>query len=449
MEAAGPVPPKDRPREKALGILRAVEDGGFTDALLDEARTAFDSRDSAFILELVNGVLRNRTRLDRTIDQFSSHPIAKTDAWTRNILRLAAYQMLFLDRVPVSAAVNTAADLAKIHGKKHGYVNGLLRNLDRKRGEIKPPAAADPVERLSNLYSHPAWLVKRWLAHFGAEATEALLASNNRPAPFVVRTNTLRTTREGLRTSLESEGAKADTLAYSPAGLVVLSSPGLRQLTAFQQGWFTVQDEAAQLVGLMLAPRPGEAVLDACAAPGGKATHLAELMQNEGTVTALDPDSRRLERVIENTKRLGASIVRPVKGDAAIWQEGTYDKVLIDAPCSGLGVLRRHPDGRWTKNEKDIRSRRQLQDRILANCASLLRPGGAMVYATCTTEPEENEDAVNAFLAGPGSGFRIDDPRPYLPEPARVLVDAEGFFRTYPRALDMDGFIGVRMVREG
>ena len=438
---------KDRPREKALSTLRAVEDGAFTDALLDEARATFDSRDSAFILELVNGVLRNRTLLDRALDQFSSYPIATTDAWTRNILRMAAYQMLFLDRVPVSAAVNTATDLAKIRGKKHGYVNGLLRNLDRKRGEVKPPASADPIERLSTVYSHPAWLVKRWFSQYGAEATEAICASNNRPAPLVIRTNIMRTTRAELRTSLESEGAMVSETGFSPAGLVVMSSPGLRQLTAYKKGWFTVQDEAAQLVGLLLAPRPGEAVLDACAAPGGKATHLAELMRNEGTVVALDPDSRRLERVIENTKRLGASIIRPVKGDATLWHEGTYDKVLIDAPCSGLGVLRRHPDGRWTKNEKDILARRQVQDRILANCAPLLKPGGAMVYATCTTAQEENEDAVDAFLAGSGNGYRIDDPRPYLPEQAHSLVDTKGFFRTYPAALDMDGFFGVRMVR--
>ena len=201
-------------------------------------------------------------------------------------------------------------------------------------------------------------------------------------------------------------------------------------------------------MGLMLAPRPGEAVLDACAAPGGKATHLAELMQDEGTLVALEADPRRIERIRENSRRLGISIILPVIGDASTYREGAYDKILVDAPCSGLGVLRRHPDGRWNKSEKNIHERRALQSRILENCAMLLKPGGALVYATCTTEPEENEDVVAAFLAAPGSEFVVDDPRPHLPAQAAKLVDEKGFLHTYPRATEMDGFFGARLVRK-
>jgi 16S rRNA (cytosine967-C5)-methyltransferase len=211
---------------------------------------------------------------------------------------------------------------------------------------------------------------------------------------------------------------------------------------------FIVQDEAAQLAGMMLGPKPGEAVLDACAAPGGKATHLAEMMRNEGALVALESDARRIERIRENSERLGITIMRPVAGDASRYREGAFDKVLVDAPCSGLGVLRRHPDGRWTKAEKSILERQALQKRILANCARLVKPGGVLVYATCTTEPEENEDVVENFL-GSDPGFSLDDPRPLLPASAARLVDAGGFFRTFPGEPDLDGFFAARMVKKG
>ena len=354
--------------------------------------------------------------------------------------------MLFLDKVPVSAAVNTATELSKDHGKKSGYVNGLLRNLDRKRAAIVGPDPDDPVKGLSVLHSHPEWLVRRWVKRFGEETAERLLRENNRPAPLVVRTNTLKTTRDRLKASLEAEGAAAVETAYSTVGLEILSSPGLRSLTAYAKGWFMVQDQAAQLISLMLGPRPGETVLDACAAPGGKATHLAELMENNGSLIALESDQGRLGRIRENSARLGITIITPVRGDATKYQEGRFDKILIDAPCSGLGVLRRHPDGRWNKNENTIEERAVLQRGILENCASLLKPGGALVYATCTTEPEENEEVIGSFLAGHDE-FAIEDPHRYLPAAAARLVDAKGFFRTFPGEPVMDGFFGARLVK--
>jgi len=438
---------KDKPREKALEILNRVETGAFADALLDRARQDFDARDNAFILELVYGTLRNRTLLDWTLEQFSAQPLAKTDAWTRNILRLGAYQMLFLDKVPVHAAVNTAADLAKEYGEKSGYVNGLLRNLDRKRASVVGPGPDDPVKRLSILHSHPEWLVRRWVKRFGEETAERLLRENNRPAPLIVRANTLKTTRDQLKASLETEGAEAIETAYSTVGLEIVSSPGLRSLAAYDQGWFMVQDQAAQLIGLMLGPRSGETVLDACAAPGGKATHLAELMENRGTVTALESDQGRIGKIRENSTRLGITIISPVRGDATKYQEGRFDKILIDAPCSGLGVLRRHPDGRWNKNERTISERALLQRGILENVASLLKPGGALVYATCTTEPEENEEVIDSFLAK-HSEFGIEGPQRFLPASTAWLVDNKGFFRTLPGEPSMDGFFGVRLVRK-
>jgi 16S rRNA (cytosine967-C5)-methyltransferase len=439
---------KDIPRETALTILCRAEEGLFADTALALARQKLDARDSAFLLELVYGTLRNRSLLDWTLNRFSAKPLDTTDAWTRNILRLAAYQMLFLDRVPVSAAVNTAVELAKAHGNKHGYVNGLLRGLDRKRNTIGQPDHADPVMRLAIQYSHPLWLVRRWVARYGAEATETLLQANNLPAPLTIRTNTLRTTRQALRAALEAEGVTLAETEHAPAGLNILATPQwLRTLQAYRDGWFVVQDQAAQLISLLLSPQPGDTVLDACAAPGGKTTHLAELMQDQGAVVALELDASRMAKIRENFRRLGLASIATVQGDATAYHEGIYDRVLIDAPCSGLGVLRRHPDGRWNKTEQTVDEHGSLQRRILQNCASLLKPGGTLVYATCTTEPAENDDVIDWFLDGPGNSFTIDDPRPLLPQAAAKLVDSRGFFRTVPNALAMDGFFGARMVK--
>ncbi len=438
---------RDKPRERALRILKSSEAGAFADELLAESRSMFDHRDNAFILELVYGSLRNRSWLDWSLDQFSAQPVGKTDGWTRNILRLGSYQLLFLDKVPPSAAVNTSTELAKTFGKKSGYVNGLLRALERKKKDIPLPALGDPAKNLAIRHSHPEWLVRRWMARVGLERTEQALKENNRPAPLILRANTLKTTRPELRAALEADGATARETAYAPQGMEITASPGLQSLSAFQKGMFIIQDEAGQLVSMLLAPKPGEAVLDACAAPGGKATHLAELMRDQGTVIALESDPRRLERLRENIERLGITAIKPIQGDAATYAEGVFDKILIDAPCSGLGVLRRHPDGRWAKTERGVRERGRLQRELLANCARLLKPGGALVYATCTTEPEENEEVIAAFLAGHPE-FTLDDPRPFLPESAAQLVDDNYYFRTFPEAPEMDGFFGARMVRK-
>ncbi len=440
---------KDNPRENALDILRRVEDGAFADAYLEQTRQDFNVRDSAFILELVYGTLRNRALLDWILNRLSAQPVEKTDRWTRNILRLGAYQMLFLDKVPVSAAVNTSVSLAKQYGKKHGYVNALLRNLDRSRGAISYPGTDDRAQQLAVLYSHPEWLVRRWTERFGAEMTEAFLLANNRPAPLVIRTNTLRATRKELKASLSSEGVTAVETKYSPVGLELVSGSGIQVLSSYRKGWFMVQDQAAQLISLMLAPRSGETVLDACAAPGGKAAHLAEIMQDRGMIIALDADAVRIEKIRENIRRLGIAIIRTVQGDAAQYADEAFDKILIDAPCSGLGVLRRHPDGRWTKGVRTISDRRALQKKILVNCAGLLKPGGAFVYATCTTEPEENEDVIADFMHTRSREFIIDDARSYLPPEAASLIGSDGFFRTFPHEPEMDGFFGVRIVRKG
>jgi 16S rRNA (cytosine967-C5)-methyltransferase len=437
----------DRTRERATGVLREAERGVFADQLLDRARTGLDNRDRAFLLELVYGVLRNRARLDWLLDRFSAQPVARTDPWTRNILRLAAYQLLFLDKVPASAAVNTATELAKAHGRKPQYVNGLLRTLERNKENLPLPADEDPAARLAVLYSHPRWLVQRWIGRFGADRAEDALRRNNLPAPLCIRANGLKGSRDDLIARLGSQGAVARRTTCSPVGIEVLASPGLTVLPAYQEGRFMVQDEAAQLVSLMLAPRPGETVLDACAAPGGKATHLAELMQDQGRIVALESDPDRLPRIAENAARLGVSIIEPVLGDAATFSEGAYDRILIDAPCSGLGVLRRHPDGRWTKSEESIREKQSVQQRVLENCSRLLKPGGHLVYATCTTEKEENEDVISHFKRIKTQFVVIEKPHIDSIGPCSELIDHSGSLRTFPSSRDLDGFFAVLLRR--
>ena len=437
---------RDKPRERALYILRRTEEGNFADPLLDEARRDFNGRDSAFIHELVMGVLRNRSLLDWTLDRFSEKPVSRTDAWTRNILRLGVYQLIHLDRVPASAAVNTAAELAKEHGKKSGYVNGLLRTIDRNKASLPLPATDNPLSRLSTIYSHPAWLVRRWLDRFGLSRAEDMLRNNNRHAPLTIRTNTQKGKREELLGLLEAQGVQARPTQYSPEAIEIIASPSFATLPVYRDGWFMVQDEAAQLVAMILDPKKGEEVLDACAAPGGKATHIAELMGNEGRVVALESDKKRIARIRENSERLGLTNVVPFLGDAAVFKEGSYNKVLIDAPCSGLGVLRRHPDGRWTKTEEDLVERAKLQKKILENCAKLVKTGGVLVYATCSTEPEENEAVVRWFLDR-NNAFTLGDPRPFLPHPAAHLVGGDLLFRTSPTEPSLDGFFAARIIK--
>lgn len=409
-------------------------------------RQDFDSRDSGFIVELVYGVLRNRSRIDWLLERHSSKPLSSTDDWTRNILRLAAYQLLFLDKVPASAAVNTATELAKSFGRKSGYVNGLLRTLERNKDQLPLPDDKDPAKRLSLIYSHPHWLVKRWIRRIGPERTGEILRNNNKPAPLIIRSNRLKQTRNELVSLLQSQGAEVRKTTYSPDGIEIISSPGLTNLPAFQEGRFMVQDEAAQLAGMLLAPQPGDTILDACAAPGGKTMHLAEMMGDRGRIIALESDKKRIGKICENAKRLGISIIEPKEGDASTFRKGIYDRILIDAPCSGLGVLRRHPDGRWTKSAEDLAERSKLQKKILDNCAGILKPCGVLVYATCTTEPEENENIIQSLL-DKHSNFKVNDPRQYLPAAAADLVGDDLFFRTFPNAAMMDGFFAARMTR--
>lgn len=377
----------------------------------------------------------------------------KQTPWIRNILRLGVYQILYMDRVPPPAAINEAANQARRFGHPGAvkFVNGVLRNILRRSGKINFPSLdKDPVGHISLKYSHPGWLVERWIAQMGVEETISLCLANNRPAPNAVRVNTLKTTREDLMDLLDREGVKAVKTGYSPDGLILEGVRGLRGFPPFEEGLFQVQDESSMLVGHAVSPEPGSLVLDVAGAPGGKTTHLAQMMGDRGTVIATDIHPHKLKLIEDNCSRLGITCVRPVKADArnlAGDYAGKADYVLLDAPCSGTGVIRRKPDSRWRKEPGQLPGITTLQREMLESVSRCLKPGGVLVYSTCSVLPEENDEQVERFL-GEHPDFRGEDLGNYLPKGLGEKEDlARGFVQLYPHRHGTDGFFIARMVK--
>ena len=433
---------------------------------LSPLEEALSRRDRAFLMELVYGVLRHKGLLDHLISEFVNRPPRSR---TADNLRLAVYQ-IFFTRVPERAAVNESVNLEKSsRGGSPALVNAVLRNvvrskktleeeLARLKADAESPAAgaAARINAISTLTSHPRWLIGRWIRRFGAEDALALARADNRIPPLVLRVNTIKKTREETLRMLSREGIKAAPTAFSPAGVKIGGGGGgggeSARRVAFRDIEFihpvcTAQDEAAQLAGFLLAPRPGEKILDACAAPGGKTTHIAELMKDSGHITAADIDPGRLQKLRENLTRLGLRSVSAVEADITDEggpvhaRPGYFDRVLIDAPCSSLGVIRRNPDVKYRHSEKELAGFGARQLRMLFASARALKTGGALVYSTCSTEPEEGEMVIRGFLEAMKGCFAFDeDVPPYL----RPLM-SDGFLRTYPHRQDMDGFFMAKL----
>ena len=370
----------------ALQTLLAVErETCFADEAFARfaARAKLSHEDQALAFELVYGVLRHRATLDWQLNAVASRPLHRLPAVVAAILRLGAYQMRYLDRIPVSAAVNESVKLAKgIKGRDwSGLVNGILRNLDRTKVEW-PDMAHDPVNGMSVTYSCPNWLTQRWIDRWGLETAEAMCRHTLTIPPLTLRANTLRCSRDQLEARLGGEGYTVSRTSVSPEGLILEKCGSLQALPVLQEGWCYVEDEAAQLVPLLLDVKPGQRVLDACAAPGGKCSHLAALMQNQGEIVATDPEPRRLERLESNLRMLGITCVETVElshetDRASPWlhaQDG-FDRILVDAPCSGLGVLRRHPEAKWQKTSAQLDRHGKRQSGILERRGSLLENG--------------------------------------------------------------------------
>ena len=404
-----------------------------------------DERDRALAGEIATGALRWQGASDHVVEAFAGRPITKLDREVLAILRISIFQLLHLDRVPASAVVDDAVELARRAGKKSasGFVNALLRRVSRERKTLPLPAAP-AIDVLSITLSHPRWLAERWLQRHGEEATLAWTRFNNEPAPLTLRANTLKTTRDDLIASLAEVGVTAQPAKYAADALIVTAGNPLLTPLA-HTGVFVVQDEASQLVGDFVSASPGERIFDACASPGGKTTQMAAAMTGAGSIVAADVRDRRMALLRRTVKESGATNVHLVQANARVAALGpsTFDAVLLDAPCSGLGTIRRDPDIRWRRGEQDLPALAEAQSRMLAALAELVRPGGRLIYATCSSEPEENEAVVADFLdARPDFVRRV---------PARFeaggVLDADGSLRTLPYRHGLEAFYAACLVR--
>lgn len=454
-------------REAAYAVLRAVNgpplprkgashpasQADLPGALARGREGLRDERDRALAGEIATGTLRWQGAFDHVVAAFANRPLARLDPEVLDILRLSMFQLLHLTRVPASAVVDDAVSLTKKAGKKSAapLVNAILRRVSRERAQLPlPPRNATTrdaaLDYLSVTLSHPRWLAARWLDRHGFDAAERWCRFNNSAAALTLRANRLRTTSEHLADGLRAHGVTTQPTRFAPDGLIVESGNPLRTPLA-SSGLFTVQDEASQLVPLMTGVTADERVLDACASPGGKTTAMAAAMEDRGLIVAADVRPRRVRLLAETVRRSGASCVRIVQADASapLPFRTEFDCVLVDAPCSGLGTLRRDPDIKWRSREEALAANAGFQVRLLDTLSAAVRPGGRLVYATCSSEPDENEQVVERFLqAHP----EFTPQRPVgLPPAVQPLVDDDGCLRTAPFRDGLEAFFAAALVK--
>lgn len=435
-------------RSVALDVLRAMErNGAWADAALKArlGRANLSPQDAALATRLVYGVTQNRLLLDFWLSAYCTQKLEHLQPPLLDILRLGAYQIVFLDKVPDSAAVNESVELAKRTGRgaASGLVNAVLRQIVRNKESLPKPDQKDDVKFLSLTYSHPRWLVKRLLALLGREGAEAFMKADNDAAPTTVQANVLRTTPEVLTEELSALGVAVSPHPWVPGCLELSGTGDLSALPPFREGKFFVQDGAARLVTLAAKPEPGELVLDVCAAPGGKAFSAAIAMEDRGRVLACDLHENKLKCVRDGAARLGLSCLETAAADGRRFHpewERAADVVLVDAPCSGLGIIRKKPDARYKKPD-ELFALPVIQSAILENAARYVRPGGRLVYSTCTVLPNENQEVTAAFLA---EHLDFSRERFSLPQP---VGETDGEITLWPHLHQVDGFYICRMRR--
>jgi len=435
------------PRGLAVKILNRVErTDAYFDKLLDtELRsTELSDPDKGLLAELVHGVMRWQGRLDWVLNGFTHGNFTKSDVNIKNGMRVGLYQILFLTQVPHYAAVNEAVEFVRrIRGEKTGnMVNAVLRNIIRTIDGIHyPNRDNDPLQYLAVYHSHPIWMVRRWAARFSGEELERILIANNEIPGLTLRVNKLKITPPEFLKNLDGHGVPYMGSELIDYFVKVRSLGPIAKLNIFQEGYFSIQDESAALPVILLDPSPGERILDLCAAPGGKTTYIAELTGNVGEVVAVDKYNNKLQLIRRGCDRLGITNITFETADARKLETAPADRILVDAPCSGLGTLRKKPDIKWKREIGDIEQLAHLQASILDNAAKLLKPGGVLVYSTCTTEPEENQEQVASFLRR-HDGFSVEDAGGYV---NRAVVSPEGYIETWPHRHHIDGSFAVRL----
>lgn len=446
-------------RKIAYKVLTEVEKGAYANLVLDEIlqKSGLFGPDRRLATELVYGTIKNQLKLDWIIRQFVKKA-GQLEIGPRLLLRMAFYQLLFLDRIPPSAVTNEAVKIAKknFHQGIAGLINGVLRSYLRDPAKVVwPDEENDPLTYLEVIYSHPRWMVERWLKRYGFENTRGICRFNNMPADLWIRTNTLRIDKKGLKDVLTLEGCSVDESKKVPEGLLLQVSPAIGSMESFKKGLFTVQDESSMLVAHVVRPEEGSELLDVCAGPGGKTTHLAQLMNNKGEILACDVHQHRLKLIEENAERMGIEIIRTIIQDATEIDHlhfRRYNLILVDAPCSGLGVLRRRPDSRWRKSPEDIKTMAEIQKKIMEKVIKVLAPGGRVIYSTCTMEPEENQELIKKVLEENPDLRPLDltEFLPYTPENEEELSELKAGYRQYlPFKDDMEGFFIAGFLKAG
>ena len=438
-------------REAAMLALNACQrQGGWSDGALKKQLSAAElsGRDAALATQLCFGVLQNQMLLDFYLAKFSNIPLKRMEGKVVQTLRLGAYQMLFLTRIPHSAAVNSAVALVKAHCKNPraaGMVNGILRSMERSLQNMPVIPQGDPVAYLSTLYSHPEWLVKEFILSLGEEETAQLLAADNSQPPTAVMVNTTRTTVEALKAMLEADHVEAEPHPWLENCLLLSRTGDLERLEAFQQGLFYVQDPASRLSVLAAGAKPGMRVLDCCAAPGGKSFAAAIAMENQGEIVSCDLHPHKKKLIQAGADRLGLTIITPKTADGKVFRpewESAFDLVLVDAPCSGLGVIRKKPDIRY-KDPAPLADLPAVQLDILRNAARYVRPGGTLMYSTCTLLYRENGEVVETFLAE-NKAYKAET----FTLPGPIGPVQSGSVTLWPHRLGTDGFFISKMRRE-
>jgi 16S rRNA (cytosine967-C5)-methyltransferase len=447
----------DLARETALKILFEInEKGAYSNISINKYLGQNNLRDidRGFVTELVYGTVKWKLALDWAIQQFSSIKFKKISPWILNILRIGIYQLLYMNRVPVQAACNESVKLAKRYGHyaSVSFVNGVLRNIARNRDNIKyPDKDREYAKYLSIRYSHPEWMVRRFLELFGAGFSESLLESNNKVPDFTVRVNTLKTSSKELIELLRQEGMEASHGRYAKEAVIIKNPIPVSRIEAFKKGLFQIQDESSMMAARILDPEPGEFIIDVCSAPGGKTTHIAQLMNNRGKLLARDIHQHKIKLIEESCERLGISIIETQLYNALevdVGLKGKADRVLVDAPCSGLGIIRRKPDIKWAKNIEDTEEVTNLQMGILNASSKYVKPGGVLVYSTCTVLPEENEHMVHNFIAA-NPDFKAEDISGQIPETLADADTATGCLKLFPNKHNVDGFFIARLRKRG
>ncbi len=432
-------------REQVVDLLTEIEkDKIYAQLLLKQALNNIEIKDKPFITEVVYGTLKYRLKLDYIINYFSKTPSHKMKPLIRNVMRMSVYQMFYLDKVPTSAIINEAVKIVKKRkfGNLSGFVNGVLRQIDRNKEQVVyPDKSKNLIGYLSITYAMPEWIIEEWLSTYSVEIVEKICSSLNERAKVCIRINTLCTTKEQVKQVLKKENILYEEGVLAEEALYIKHIDNLQNLNSFKEGKWTVQDESAMLVAHVVSPKEGERILDMCSAPGGKSIHMAELMQNKGEIISADVHEHKLELIEKNARRMGIDIITPTLQDGTQLNEawiGAFDRVLLDAPCSGLGIIKRKPDIRYNKSLEDLKEIGQLQKKLASHAVRYVKEEGILVYSTCTLSRRENEEMA-AYIVD-DLGLELCDIADTIPGQLRVDIKELGTIQILPFRADTDGF---------